>query len=233
VLSLSNYNRINKMAKKYNNKEEKKSNFLGRVRTAGLATLAGAMSLYSTGCATPQAIQARRYLAEQGELHNVPFSQFEASPEGELAVRGGIDITFGEFYEIPREAASGLAAFGYGIVKPGFREFYDLDSKYNGLTIFYDGNRYIDGNKSEAFGEWTRWGAIGVGLAGMGNKGGSGSDKRPGEEDVYIPLGGHLSGVGGGGNPGPNPNPEPEPEPEPNPDPSEWDLGGGDYSSGN
>jgi hypothetical protein len=171
---------------------------LATSRAKGVAAglIAGAIAL-STGCATPQGIQNRRALYSQGRLNG--NAQLEARANNSETYLGvGVNINFNNLREIPGEATGALGAFGYGLIRPGFKEFWE-PGEYSGLSPFMS-KGWESGRKAESVGELTRYLAIISGVVAASSGGGSSSKEEP----TY--------------NPEPERRPRaPEPEPEPAP----------------
>jgi hypothetical protein len=157
------------------------SNTRGKAK-AGLCALLATL-VTGAGCATPLCIKERRMLAQQGKLDNEVYTDVSAA-DRDYAVNVGIRVNFDSFKDLREGAASAGTAFGYGIVRPLYSEFWhptDTNKlEYSGLTPVTSYG-YINGRKAETAGEWARYLAIIGGVAkGMQKKGGGGSDTPSG-----------------------------------------------------
>jgi len=184
-----------------------KEKIKGEVK-AGLCSILAA-SMLASGCATPTCIKQRRALGRAEALNNRPYTEVTASDRG-VEVRAGIEVKFNNLEELRKGAASALTAFGYGIIRPFYREFWkstdESKLEYSGLTPF-TGDGYIRGRGAETAGEWTRYAAIIAGiLASQGSGSGSSaknSDNPPGQDNKPSSRrdnsdSGSGSGSGGG-----------------------------------
>jgi len=121
--------------------------------------LIAAGMIAASGCATPNCIKERRYLGLQGKLDNSTFTQVSANDK-ETMVRAGIKVDFNNVKELMGNTASATTAFGYGFIRPIYREFW-VSSKpekleYSGLAPFTRLG-YTFGRKAESAGELTRY----------------------------------------------------------------------------
>ena len=138
--------------------------------------LAGVLAagMLASGCATPNCIKERRYLALEGKLDNSTYTQVSAN-DRDTMVRAGITVNFNNAKDLVDGAASAFTALGYGFIRPLYGEFWRPSKpekfEYSGLTPLLPSG-YQAGRKSETLGEWLRYAAI---VFGVCNK--NGGDK--------------------------------------------------------
>ena len=197
-----------------------KTNYsLGTKAKLGLCGLLAGLT-FATGCATPNCIKERRYLASQGKLNSSTYTSITVD-DRDTMVKAGVVVNFNSAQELLHDTAGALTAFGYGVIRPIFREFWQESDtnvlEYSGLTPFTESG-YIAGRKSETAGEWARYIALAAGL--FGGKGGSSG----GSKSEYTIQDSSTSSYNPGNNDkkdDPVNPPEPPKPPKPNPDESD------------